>query len=282
MKPDPSFEPSRLGGFRGLLASLPFWVFPLGALAGIGVIAGLWFAFQAILEAVSFKTIGLNYDVLKAYVAANTGQAALMYVAAYAMLGALILPGSALLVVASGLFFGAGVGVPLSLFSSMLAAMLAFWLVRTALGRRLAALPSPRLAKFRAGFQRHGLGYMLFLRLTPGLPFAALNVVPSLIGVSFSTFAAGTFLGLVPSRIALSTAGAGLGQAIQTQNALYSQCLARQAADVEDCAYDLDVGSLLTNEMLAAFVALAILALIPAILDAAPRLWQRIRPGIKP
>jgi uncharacterized membrane protein YdjX (TVP38/TMEM64 family) len=282
MKPEPTLKPSRPAESRRLLANLPVWVFPLGALAGIGVMAGLWFAFQAILEAVSFKTIGINYELLKAYVAANTGQAALMYVAAYAMLGALILPGSALLVVASGLFFGAGVGVPLSLFSSMLAAMLAFWLVRTALGQRLAALPSPAFAKFRAGFARHGLGYMLFLRLTPGLPFGALNVVPSLIGVSVSTFAVGTFLGLLPSRIVLSTAGAGLGQAIQTQNALYSQCLEQQAADAEACDYDLDVGSLLTNEMLAAFVALAILALIPAILDAAPRVWQRIRTGIKP
>ncbi len=282
MSRDPQIHELRPGGSRRFLANLPVWVVAFVALAGLGVMAGLWFAFQAVLEVVSFKTIGVNYELLKVYVAANTGQAALMYVAVYAILGALILPGSALLVVASGLFFGAGAGVPLSLFASMLAAILAFWVVRTAFGRRLAALPSPTFAKFRAGFKRHGLGYMLFLRLTPGLPFSALNVVPSLIGVSFSTFAIGTFLGLVPSRIALSTAGAGLGHAIQTQNALYSQCLRRQTADLGHCTYDLDVASLLTKEMLAAFVALAILAIIPAMLDAAPRIWQRIRPNFKP
>ncbi len=282
MSPDPLANQNRPDKSRRLLPNLPVWVIPLAALAGLGVMAGLWFAVEAVLDEVSFKTIGRHYELLKTYVAGNTAQAALMYVAAYAVLGALILPGSALLVVASGLFFGAGVGIPLSLFASMLAAMVAFWIVRTALGQRLAALPNPVFAKFRAGFKRHALGYMLFLRLTPGLPFAVLNVVPSLIGVSFSTFALGTFVGLVPSRIALSTAGAGLGQAIQTQNAMYSQCLARQPAVRGHCAYDLNVGSLLTKEMLAAFVALAFLALVPAIADAAPRVWQRMRRNSKP
>ena len=262
-------------------AHRPAWVIALGAIVGLAVIAGLWFAVQALADVVSLKTVGLNYDAMMDYVAGNTAQAALLYVAAYAVLGALILPGSPLLVVVSGLFFGAGIGIPLSLFASMLASIVTYWIVRTAFGRRMAAYPSPLLAKLRKGFRRHGLGYMMFLRLTPGLPFAALNVLPSLIGVSFSTFAIGTFLGLVPSRIALSTAGAGLGQAIQSQNALYSQCLARQPAASSQCPYDLDVGSLLTKEMLVAFVALAFLALIPAIADAALRVWQRIRASSK-
>ncbi|MEQ1696139.1 MAG: VTT domain-containing protein [Hyphomicrobiaceae bacterium] len=267
---------------RRLLPNLPVWAYPLGAVTGLGVMAGLWFAFEAVSEVATLKTVGLNYDALKAYVAGNTGQAALLYIGAYALLGALILPGSPLLVVASGLLFGAGIGIPLSLFASMLAAIVTYLLVRTAFGRRMAAFPSPMLAKLRTGFQRHGLGYMMFLRLTPGLPFAALNVVPSLIGVSFSTFVTGTFLGLLPSRIALSTAGAGLGEAIKAQNALYSQCLAAPPAESTVCAYDLNVGSLLTKEMLGAFLALAILALIPAILDAARRVRERFRAVSKP
>lgn len=264
---------------------LPDWLTRdrlLAALAGLGVLAGLWFAVPSAADVVSLKTIGLNYDALKAYVAGNTGQAALVYIAAYALLGALILPGSPLLVVASGLFFGAGLGIPLSLFASMLAAIVTFLLVRTAFGKRVAASPNRPFTALKAGFQRHGLSYMLFLRLTPGIPFAALNAVASLIGVSFSTFVTGTFFGLLPSRIALSTAGAGLGQAIQTQNAMYSQCLARQTGDGSRCAYDLDVGTLLTKEMLAAFLALAFLALFPAILGGVRRIKARLRLASRP
>lgn len=278
---DPSPKTPQTGKTGLLWPNLPIWALPLVALASLGVLAGLWFASAAVLDALSFKTVGSNYELLKAYVAGNVVEAAILYIAGYALLGALILPGSALLVVASGLFFGAGVGVPLSLFASMLAALVAFLVARTALGARLADVRSPVFVKFRAGFKRHALGYMLFLRLTPALPFAVVNVVPSLIGVSFSTFAIGTFLGLVPSRIALSTAGAGLGQVIQAQNVSYSQCISRQPTPPGDCSYDVDVGSLLTQEMIVAFVALALLALVPAILDGAPRVWQRIRNNSK-
>ena len=267
---------SHVAPLRGVKSKLPLWAVLMAGLAAASVLAGLWFAAEGALEAISLQTIGLNYGHLKRHVAENTTQAAFVYVGAYTMLGALVLPGSALLVVASGLFFGTGLGIPLSILASMMAAMAAFLLARTALGARMAGINSPLFARFRAGFARHALSYMMFLRLTPGLPFAGLNVLPSLIGVPLGTFAAGTFLGLLPSRIALSTAGAGLGSAIETQNALYSQCLVQRAADGAICAYRLDVGTLLTNEMVAAFVALAVLALVPAIIGRAPRLWLRM------
>lgn len=241
-----------------------------------GVAFGLWCAAAAVLDVVSLKTIGLNFEHFRRIVEDHTTQAALVYVGAYTMLGALVLPGSALFVVASGLFFGTALGIPLSILASMTAATSAFLVARTALGQRMTAVKSPWFTKVKAGFGRHALGYLLFLRLTPGLPFAALNVVPSVLGVPLATFALGTFIGLLPSRIALSTAGAGLGHAIEKQNAMYSQCLAGKAVHGHDCAYRLDAGSLLTNETVAAFLALAILALVPALIDTAPRVWQRI------
>jgi uncharacterized membrane protein YdjX (TVP38/TMEM64 family) len=133
----------------------------------------------------------------------------------------------------------------------------------------------PLFTKVRSGFQRHALGYMLFLRLSPGLSFPLVNVTPALLGVPLSAFVTGTLIGFVPSRIALSTAGAGLGNAIDAQNTLYSQCLARHGAVGHHCPYDISLASLLTPGMVAAFLALAVLALVPAILDAAPHLRRR-------
>ena len=259
------------------LARQPWWFWPVVALAGFAGLMGLWIVGPGLLELLSFKTIGLNYEAIRQHVVGHAVLAAVIYVVAYATLGAFVLPGSALFVIASGLLFGAVVGIPLSIFASTLAASLAFFVARTALGTRLAAWPSPIFHKFKAGFGRHALGYMLFLRLTPGLPFAVINVVPGLIGVSFSTFFLGTFLGLLPSRIALSTAGAGLAHAIDAQNVTYSQCLARATAGSEPCSYNIQVASLLTTETLAAFVALAFFALIPAFMDAAPGIRRRCR-----
>ena len=116
----------------------------------------------------------------------------------------------------------------------------------------------------------------MFLRLA-GMPFNATNLAPALIGVPYRTFLLGTIVGLLPSRIALSTAGAGLGRVIELENAQYSQCVAAQAGSAASCVYKIEFASLLTRETIAAFVALAVLALTPAILDAAPRIWCRVK-----
>jgi uncharacterized membrane protein YdjX (TVP38/TMEM64 family) len=243
----------------------------------IAVATGIYLLGTQVLDVISFKTIGLNYALFKNNVAAHYTQSVLLYLAAYAALGAFVLPGSALLVVASGLLFGATVGIPLAVLASTLAASLGFLGARSIFGQRLTHLSNPLFQTLRQGFARNAVSYMLFLRLTPGLPFALINIGPGLIGIPFRTFLLGTALGVLPSRIALSTAGAGLGKAIETQNLVYSQCVASRTADSLPCTYDIQVASLLTKETLAAFVALAFLALIPAMMDAAPHLWQRLK-----
>ncbi len=250
----------------------------LKALAAISAAACVcWIAWREVADVVSFKTIGLNYALLKAQVATNPTQALLLYVLAYAALGAFVLPGSALFVVVSGLLFGAVLGTVVAIAASTLAASLAFLGAGVACGSRLMPRSSPLFQRFRDGFAHHALGYMLFLRVTPGLPFALINVGPGLLGVPFRTFLVGTAIGVVPSRIALSTAGAGLAHAIDTQNISYSQCLAHNSGVAAACPYDIPLPSLLTNETLAAFVALAFLALVPALMDVAPAVWQRLK-----
>ena len=272
MTPDPAADPTRSA--PKFQHTLLFWAVIAGILTAA---AGVWWVADSALEILSWQTLGLHYQDLKQQVAEHTTQAALVYVAAYTLLGALILPGGALLAVVAGLLFGAGLGIPLSVIASTLAAVTAFMLARSVLGKRAAAIESPLFERLRTGFGRHALGYLMFLRLTPGLPFAAVNVIPSLLGVPLATFVLGSVLGLLPSRIALSTAGAGLGSVIEKQNAVYSQCVAHKASHGADCVYQLNAGSLLTTEMVAAFLALALLALVPAMIDVAPRMWRRIK-----
>lgn len=223
-------------------------------------------------DLLSFKIIGLNYAMLKQLVDEHFVLAGLLYVLGYGLLGLLLLPGSAILVVMSGLLFGAVAGVPLASIGSALAASLAFGTATFALGGPVSRLTHPAVDTLRTGFQRHALSYLMFLRLTPGLPFALINAAAALLGVRFSTFLLGSLVGLLPSRIALSTAGAGLGKAIAIENGKYNQCVAERPGAAPLCTYDLDVSSLLTVETIAAFFALALLALSPAILDFASRL----------
>ena len=249
------------------------------AIAG-AVLAALALAASAALtfgphlgDLASFKSIGLNYDALRQGVAANTPLAVAMYVGGYTLMGLLFIPGSPVVVVAGGLLFGAALGFPVSLVASTLAATMGFMLART-VANLSGGLSHPALDRLRAGFHRHELSYMMFLRLTPGLPFTGINLCSALLGVTPAKFIIGSALGLLPSRIALSTAGAGLGSAIAAQNLQYSQCVALQTAEAAPCAYDINLASLLTWEMLAAFVALALLALVPVLMDAVPAAWR--------
>jgi len=247
----------------------------IGLIALLGALFEVFGGSQTVHDLLSFKIIGLNYGVLKQYVEQHYWLAAALFIGCYGLLGFLLLPGSSLFVVGSGLLFGAMVGIPLATVGSVLAASLAFCTAKFALGGAVARLKHPAIETLRAGFQRHALSYMMFLRLTPGLPFAVLNAAPALIGVRFSTFLIGTIVGVLPSRIALSTAGAGLAKVIDIENSNYYQCVAGRAADGPACAYNIHVASLLTAETIAAFFALALMALMPALIDFGQRLRSR-------
>ncbi len=68
----------------------------------------------------------------------------------------------------------------------------------------------------------------------------------------------------MPGTLAFSFAGAGLGSVIEAQNASYQACLASNPANPNvDCPYSIDTSALVTKELLAAFVLLGIVALIP-------------------
>jgi uncharacterized membrane protein YdjX (TVP38/TMEM64 family) len=227
------------------------------------------------LDFISLKTVGLNYATLKHWVEHQFGLSLLAYIAAYLLISALMMPGGAMLATLGGLLFGITIGFPLAVLASLLGASFAFLLARTFLAAPFRRANAKLIDRLHQGFQRHALGYMLSLRLAPGIPFGVINVAPAVIGVPFSTFFLGSALGFVPSRLALSTAGAGLGRVVEAENVDYAACLLRSQNISVNCPYKIDVSQLLTNEIVAAFVALSLLALLPAGLDALSR--QRAR-----
>jgi len=78
----------------------------------------------------SFKTIGLNYEYLQAYIADHFILALAIYMAIYIAAVALSAPGGLVMTLAGGLLFGWRVGIPATCFLSR--------------GRRLATPLPPR------------------------------------------------------------------------------------------------------------------------------------------
>jgi uncharacterized membrane protein YdjX (TVP38/TMEM64 family) len=236
-------------------APLKKWL-PVAGLA-VAVAAVYVFGLHTYL---TLETVAENRDRLKAFVAGHLIPALLIYVAAYIAVVALSLPGAAAMSIAGGFLFGWMLSAPVTLVAATVGATIVFEVVKTSFGTVLAERAGPFVRKFSAGFAEDAFNYLLFLRLVPAFPFFVVNAVAGLCNVPLKTFAAATVLGIIPGTIAFAWLGTGLDSIIDAQAENYRQCRATGAAE---CAYDLTLANLVTGEILLAFAALGVVALLP-------------------
>jgi uncharacterized membrane protein YdjX (TVP38/TMEM64 family) len=214
----------------------------------------------------SFKTIGTNYDALKSFIDNNFAAAVGIYILVYIGVVALSLPGGLVMTVAGGLLFGWLAGAIATVIGATIGSTLVFVIAKSSLGEALAEKAGPWLSRLRDGFKENALSYLLFLRLVPVFPFWLVNLAPALLGVPLRTYVIGTLAGIIPGTLAFSVAGAGLGSVIEAQNEKYAACLARAPADpAAACPYTIDTSVLVTKQLVAAFILLGLVALIPVI-----------------
>lgn len=234
---------------------------PLIVLAALIALA-FWFDLHTYL---SLATVAENREALTGFVAANILAAIAAFIAVYIVVVALSLPGGALLTITGGFLFGPWLGGLATVIGATIGATIIFLIAKTSFGEPLAARAGPWLEKLRGGFQKDALSYLLFLRLVPAFPFWLVNLAPAVLGVGLGTYFIGTFFGIMPGSLAFSFVGAGLDSIIEVQQQAYNECVAANGAD-GGCAFELDPGSLLTTEILIAFAALGVVALIPVAL----------------
>lgn len=235
-------------------------------LAGLVALMAVAFA-MGWHKLLTFKTVGLNYDALKAFVDRNMLGAVGLYMAIYTAIVALSLPGALFMTLTGGLLFGWAIGTPATVVSATIGATIIYLVARTSLGEGLSARAGPWIAKLRQGFQDSALSYLLFLRLVPAIPFVVVNLAAAVLGVPLRAYVIGTFLGIIPASAAYTVAGAGLGSVIEAQNVAYKACLAKAPPNPDlACPYSIDTGALVTKELIAAFALLGLVALIPPLL----------------
>ena len=203
-------------------------------------------------------------EALRDAIAGHAILSILVFMAVYAATVAVSLPGAAVLTLAGGFLFGWFWGALASVAAATTGAIIIFLIARSALGEPLAARAGPWLGKLRAGFREDAFNYLLFLRLVPIFPFWLVNLAPALLGVSLGTYAIATVIGIIPGSFAYSIAGKGLDTLIVAQQAAHQSCLAKMGPDAEElCPFVLEPGALLTPGIIAGFVALGLVALIP-------------------
>ena len=181
---------------------------------------------------------------LAAYVDQHTVFMALCYLAAYMVMTAFSLPGGLILTVTGGFLFGSIMGTALVVVGATIGATIIFLIAKTALGDPLRASAGPALLKMEAGFQENAFNYLLVLRLIPLFPFFLVNLVPAFLGIGLRDYVLATFIGIIPGTFVFAQVGTGLDSILESGE-------------------DLSVASIMSGDVLAALIGLAVLAALP-------------------
>jgi uncharacterized membrane protein YdjX (TVP38/TMEM64 family) len=230
------------GSPRGRL--LARWLPLAGALAGLLVAYAL-----GLHDYLSLEALRRSDADISVFVADHRLMAALLYAVIYIAAVAVSFPGASFLTIAGGYLFGAAFGTALALVSATIGATLIFLIARTSLGSLLADRAGPRMQRLRAGIQRDGFFYLLFLRLAPIFPFWLVNLAAALFGMRLPAYVLATAIGVLPGTFVFSYFGQGLRSALGSE------------------------GSPVTVGLFVAFALLALMALIPVLV----RRWLRDR-----
>ncbi|MFZ3034707.1 MAG: VTT domain-containing protein [Parvibaculum sp.] len=182
-----------------------FW--PLAVLA-LGF--ALFFAFD-LQRFVTLDTLRDNRAALSDWVAAHYLAAIFIYMAAYAVMAALSLPGGLVATITGGFLFGTLVGGLATVVGATVGATILFIAASTAFADLLRAKAGSAIARMEEGFAKNAFSYLLFLRLVPVFPFWLVNLAPAFLGVTPSTFMGATFVGIIPGTFVFASLGAGLG-----------------------------------------------------------------------
>jgi uncharacterized membrane protein YdjX (TVP38/TMEM64 family) len=166
-----------------------------------------------------------------------------VYVAAVALVIGTGVPASWVVILAGGMLFGILYATFLTAAGELLGSLMLFFAARHAFSA--GTRPPPQMAeRVRRGYLGHPVGYTLFLRLVPMLPFGGVTVALAWLRCPLWLFAIATFVGGSVMAVFETAIGAGLAQSL---------------------AHDRTIGPelLLQPRVLFPIIALALLALVP-------------------
>lgn len=254
---------------QGAARSGHSWLRRLAPVVAVVVVMALVFS-MGWHRFLSLETLVRHRAAIESFVAARYALAIATFVVAYVAAVALSFPGASILTITGGVLFGWFAGALSAMLGATTGATVVFLIARGACGETILRRAGPLACKLAQGFRADAFSYLLFLRLVPVFPFWLVNLAPAVVGVRLVTFVSATALGIIPATFAYALVGEGLDSVIAAQEAAYRACL---AAGRPECRLDFSMSALITPQLLAAFAALGVVALIPV----AVRKWRARR-----
>jgi uncharacterized membrane protein YdjX (TVP38/TMEM64 family) len=164
---------------------------------------------------INLQSLRDNQEMLKSIVEEHAVLSILGFMALYAFLVGISVPGAGFLSIFAGFLFGVTTGTFSVVIGATLGATMIFLAARSALGESLAQKAGPFMKKFEKGLQKNELSYLFILRLVPLFPFFIVNIVPALFDVKLRNYVISTFIGIIPGSLVYVSVGNGLGDALR-------------------------------------------------------------------
>lgn len=238
---------------------------PLGIFAAVVALA-YWFGWIPRLD---LETVARLHDRFHQMILDHPLTSLGAYTLIYVLVGALCVPGAAVLTAAGGLVFGTLPGTAATVVGATIGATILYLLARNACADYLERAQGEWMRKLRAGFAENALHYLLFLRLAPVFPFWFVNIAAAALGVRLRTFVVATFLGIIPATMGFASAGAGLRHVLEAARAEYATCVA--ASSAADCTFSVPPHAIFSRDLVIALVLLGLIALVPVFV----KMWRR-------
>jgi len=192
-----------------------------------------------------------------AQIAAHPVLSRVAYIALLTLTMSTGVPGTIVVILAGGFAFGVVDGTLCSSLGLTLGSLILYLASRRAF-RAGTRQPPAVIARLHEGFEQHPVSYTLFLRFVPIMPFGIMTICLAWLRCPLGLFLGATWLGGTTSLIFETSIGAGLGDALRHTDTL-------------------GLGLLLHPEILLPMAAIAVLALIPLLIERLNRRRQAPR-----
>lgn len=211
------------------------------------IAAGLFAAFALGLpHELSLHQLRRHREALEALAHLHPILSVLAYVGIYAVAVGLSLPVALVMTLTGGFLFGPWIGGLAAAIGCTLGGSAVFLVCRTAAGDILRRRAGPTIARIEDEVLADAFSYILVLRLLPVMPLWLSNMALGFIEIPLSTFAAATFIGILPVSFVYAGLGSGLGRLFQHGGRP-------------------DLHAVFRPEVLAALAGLAALSLLPIV-----------------
>jgi uncharacterized membrane protein YdjX (TVP38/TMEM64 family) len=178
----------------------------------------------------------------------------LVYVGVLTLATATGVPGTIVVILAGGFAFGVVDGTLTSSAGLTMGSLILYLASRYAFGSG-SKHPPAIVAKLHHGFERHPVSYTLFLRFVPVVPFGLVTVSLAWLRCRLWLFLGATWLGGTTMLVFETSIGAGLGKALSQGERIGPHML-------------------MHSDVLWPLAAIALLALLPLLIEYIARRWR--------